>query len=217
MLSAPWFHFPIRATDARTSLHDPALHCGARIPDCIRTGAELFESLLSANKLPFEKIKEDTSPRPDYLVSIGDLKVVFEVKELAEDENFGVVKDPAHPHIKMHSRTLGDVRRRIECSKKQIHYGAEQGFPSIRIFALPCPAHFQCFGLSSAHFHGCFRKSRYRLAITVGADHLSRSVPSFSSGKSPKSRFSETLLSRNVSALWVSIADALSRRSRARS
>ena len=82
---------------------------------------ELFESFLEANNVPFEKIKEDTTPRPDYLVSVGDLKLVFELKELAEDENFGVVADSAYPHIRPHSRTLGNhVRRRIEGSKKQI-------------------------------------------------------------------------------------------------
>lgn len=52
---------------------------------------ELFEKFLEANSVPFEKIKEDSTPRPDYLVSINDLKLVFEVKELAEDENFGAV------------------------------------------------------------------------------------------------------------------------------
>jgi hypothetical protein len=50
---------------------------------------DLFERFLEANNVLFEKIKEDTSPRPDYLVSTGDLKLVFELKELAEDENFG--------------------------------------------------------------------------------------------------------------------------------
>jgi hypothetical protein len=93
---------------------------------------ELFERFLEANKVPFEKIKEDTTPRPDYLVSIGELKLVFELKELAEDENFGVVADPAHPYLKSHRRTIGDhVRRRIEGSKKQIQYGAKQGIPSV--------------------------------------------------------------------------------------
>lgn len=69
-----------------------------------------FESFLAANNLPFDKIKEDTTPRPDYFVSIGDLKLVFELKELAEDENFGVIADPTHPHIKSHSRTVGNQR-----------------------------------------------------------------------------------------------------------
>ena len=114
---------------------------------------ELFESFLKANNVPFEKIKEDTSPRPDYLVSIGDLKVVFELKELAEDENFAVVKDSAHPHIKSHSRTLGDhVRRRIEGSKKQIQYGARQGIPSVLLIYNNLDPVFQMFGTEDVDF-----------------------------------------------------------------
>lgn len=89
---------------------------------------ELFENFLEANRLPFEKIKEDTSHRPDYLVSSGDLKIVFEIKELTEDEKFGVFEDG----MRSHERTLGDhVRRRIAGSKKQIQYGADQGIPSV--------------------------------------------------------------------------------------
>src|ERR1700688_1535971 len=93
---------------------------------------QLFEDFLTANNVQFEKITEGSSPRPDYLVSIGDVKLIFELKELAEDENFGIVKDPARPYIKSHSRTVGEhVRRRIEGSKKQIQYGAKQGIPSM--------------------------------------------------------------------------------------
>ena len=85
----------------------------------------LFEGFLATNNLPFEKIEEDTTPRPDYRVSVGGSEIIFELKELAEDENFGVVKDPAYPHIKSSSRTMGDhIRRRIESSKKQIQFGA---------------------------------------------------------------------------------------------
>jgi hypothetical protein len=114
---------------------------------------ETFESFLAANNLPFEKIKEDTTPRPDYLVSIGDLKLVFELKELAEDENFGVIADPAHPHIKSHSRTVGNhVRRRIEGSRKQIHYGAKQGIPSVLLIYNNLDPVFQMFGTEDMDF-----------------------------------------------------------------
>jgi hypothetical protein len=93
---------------------------------------ELFENFLQTNNLQFEKIKEETTPRPDYLVSIDDLKLVFEVKELSEDDNFQLGADPAHPHVTGYSRTIGDhVRRRIEGSKKQIQFGAKQGIPSV--------------------------------------------------------------------------------------
>jgi hypothetical protein len=114
---------------------------------------ESFESFLSANALFFEKIKEDTTPRPDYLVSVGDTKIIFELKELAEDEHFGVVKDPAYPYIKSHSRTLGDhVRSRIESSRKQIQYGAKQGIPSVLLVYNNIDPVFQVFGTESMDF-----------------------------------------------------------------
>ena len=49
-----------------------------------------YENFLAANSLSFEKIKEATTPRPDYLVSVDELRIVFELKDLAEDENFDV-------------------------------------------------------------------------------------------------------------------------------
>ncbi len=92
----------------------------------------LFEGFLTANNLPFEKIQEQTTRTPDYRISVGGSEIIFELKELAADKNFGVVKDPAYPHIKSNSRTLGDhVRRRIESSKKQIQFGAKQKIPSV--------------------------------------------------------------------------------------
>ena len=114
---------------------------------------ELFEKFLAENNIQFDKIEEATSPRPDYLVSVGDVKVVFELKELAEDENFGVVADPAHPHITSHSRTLGDhVRRRIEGSKKQIQYGARQGLPSVLLIYNNLDPVLQSFGTEDLDF-----------------------------------------------------------------
>ena len=113
----------------------------------------IFETFLSVNDLPFQKIEEETSPRPDYLVSIGPLKVFFEVKELSKDKNFGVVDDPAYPNIQSHSRTVGDhVRHRIASSKKQIQYGSDQGVPSVLlIYNLMDPV-FQTFGTESMDF-----------------------------------------------------------------
>ncbi|MCX6632987.1 MAG: hypothetical protein NTW28_35780 [Candidatus Solibacter sp.] len=90
---------------------------------------QLFETFLNANNVQFEKIeelKEKGAYRPDYLVTLGNLQLVFELKELAEDNNFSV--DSSKPSTKI----VGDhVRRRIESSKKQIQYGANQGIPSI--------------------------------------------------------------------------------------
>jgi len=134
---------------------------------------ELFEQFLTDNSVTFEKIKEDATPpakpgsheaaspvdmrvghhRPDYLVSVGSVRVIFELKELAEDENFGVVKDPKYPHIISSSRTVGDhVRRRIESSKKQIQFGAKQGILSVLLIYTDVDPVFQMFGTEQMDF-----------------------------------------------------------------
>ncbi len=117
---------------------------------------EVFEVFLTVNKVQFEKIeevKEKAAHRPDYLITLGNLQLVFELKELAEDENFGVVKDPANPHIKSHSSTVGDhVRRRIEGAKKQIQYGAKQGIPSLLLIYNNLDPAFQMFGTEDMDF-----------------------------------------------------------------
>ena len=87
---------------------------------------------MRGNDLCFERIREAETPRPDYLVHAGELDLVFEVKELAEDENFRDVDDPTSPIIRVHSRTLGDhVRRKISAAKKQVQYAAKQRLPAI--------------------------------------------------------------------------------------
>ena len=91
-----------------------------------------FENFLNENKLLFDHIEEASTPRPDYLVHAGDLKLIFEVKELGEDENFREVHDPGARIFRVHSRIVGDhVRRKISEAKKQIQYAAKQGIPSI--------------------------------------------------------------------------------------
>lgn len=113
----------------------------------------LFENFLAANNVRFEKIKEDTTPRPDYLVLVGSTQLIFEVKELAEDDYFGTIKDPAYPHIKSHSRTVGDhVRDRIERSKKQIQYGAKEGIPPVLLIYNNLDPEFQMFGTEPMDF-----------------------------------------------------------------
>ena len=113
----------------------------------------LFENWLAAQNLLFKKIQEATTPRPDYLVSVSDLQIVFELKELTEDGHFNVVKDPAYPNITSNSRILGDhVRRRIEHSKRQLQYGAHQGIPSILLIYNNLDPGLQMFGTEQGDF-----------------------------------------------------------------
>lgn len=87
---------------------------------------EVFENFLDENNLKFEKINEEDSPRPDYLVKIDELELAFEVKELAEDDNFKTEL------FEVSSRTVGQhVRKKIHDSRRQIQFAAKQGIPSI--------------------------------------------------------------------------------------
>jgi hypothetical protein len=95
------------------------------------TSEGLFEQFLTENGLLFEKIAVAATPRPDYLVNAGEFEIVFELKELTEDQNFkipmGVDRSP------LSKRIVGDhVRRAIDGAKKQIQHGAKElGIPSI--------------------------------------------------------------------------------------
>lgn len=95
----------------------------------MKTTSELaFEKFLTENALSFQRVEEQQSPRPDYLVQIGDLKILFEVKEIAEDENFRT--GPGE----VYSRTLGDhVRSKITEARRQVQFGARQGIPSVLV------------------------------------------------------------------------------------
>ncbi|HDL01812.1 MAG TPA: hypothetical protein ENH23_06225 [candidate division Zixibacteria bacterium] len=72
------------------------------------------------------KFKKKTRPRPDYLVKTTKLEFAFEVKELAEDDNFKTEL------FEVSSRIVGEhVRKKIHDSRKQIQFAAKQGIPSI--------------------------------------------------------------------------------------
>jgi hypothetical protein len=86
----------------------------------------LFEQFLTHQALLFEPVPVvEGARRPDYLVHMP-APVLFEVKELTEDDRFG-----QGPH-KLSHRTVGEhVRRKIEDSRGQIQYGKARGIPSV--------------------------------------------------------------------------------------
>jgi hypothetical protein len=90
------------------------------------TSELVFEQFLTENGLPFERVEEQPTPRPDYLVQVNDLKVLFEVKELAEDENF-----KTGPMEVSHRITGDHIRSKITGARRQVQYGASQGIPSV--------------------------------------------------------------------------------------
>jgi len=86
---------------------------------------EVFEHFLRGNDLIFEKIEEEDTPRPDYLVQAGEIRLMFEVKELVKDEDFTVVRDSSRPKVRTGKRTPGDhVRKKISVARKQIRWCA---------------------------------------------------------------------------------------------
>ena len=123
---------------------------------------ETFESFLTQNKLLFKKIPTGDSPRPDYCVDIGDLKIVFEVKQFEKDENYKVFNDPNSPIIAVHTRKLSDVGKRIRASikdsKRQIQYGASEGMPSILIIYNVFDSNFQTFATEDSDFMEATRR-----------------------------------------------------------
>lgn len=91
---------------------------------------DLFEEFLNSNGVRFsrvEEVKEKGAKRPDYLVEIGGLKIMFEVKQLGEDED-----DERAQITGGWSSTPGaQLRQRITRSKQQIQFGADQGIASV--------------------------------------------------------------------------------------
>jgi len=90
---------------------------------------DLFEEFLQSNGVRFSRIgevKEKGAKRPDYLVEIGDLKIMFEVKQLGDDE------DAERAQLTGERSTPGaQLRQRINRSKKQVQFGADQGIASV--------------------------------------------------------------------------------------
>ena len=82
----------------------------------------LFEQFLGMHNLPFEPIPVSKSRTPDYLVAVGEAEIIFEVKELSNDENL------KRTEFNVSTRIVGDhIRSKISESKKQIQSGAKQG------------------------------------------------------------------------------------------
>jgi hypothetical protein len=108
---------------------------------------EVFEDFLSRNQLSFDPIPTAASPRPDYLVTCGPVKIIFEVKELTADENF------ATEPFKVSSRIVGDhIRRKIADAKKQVQWGTAQGIPSVLLIYNNLDTVFQMFGTEDHDF-----------------------------------------------------------------
>lgn len=111
---------------------------------------DLFEAFLTSNGVRFsriEEVKKKGAKRPDYLVEIGDLKIMFEVKQLGDDDKL------AEPTAGGAGPLLGaQLRQLITRSKKQIQFGAGQGIASVLLVHNSADPVFQLRGTDDLDF-----------------------------------------------------------------
>ena len=91
---------------------------------------DLFEEFLRSNNVGFSRIEEvkgKGAKRPDYLVETGDLKIMFEVKQLGDDED----AERAQPIRERSTPPGAQLRKLITRSRKQIQFGAHGGIASV--------------------------------------------------------------------------------------
>ncbi len=113
---------------------------------------DLFEAFLTANGVAFSRIEEAQGQkgahRPDYLIELGNGQLIFELKQLGDDEAVERAQ-----LVGGWSSTPGDALRQfITRSKKQIQYGASQGIPSILLVYNNTDPVFQTRGTDAFDF-----------------------------------------------------------------
>ncbi len=92
----------------------------------IKTKGEItFEKFCTDNGLSFEKIEEETTPTPDYLITVEGIKIYVEIKQIDEDKKFapeGMLRTPGS-HIR---KKIEDKRTR-----NQMRVACNKGFSTI--------------------------------------------------------------------------------------
>ena len=113
---------------------------------------DLFEAFLTENDVAFSRIEEvqnqEGEHRPDYLVELGTGQLIFELKQLGDDDAAERAK-----RVGGWSSTPGEaLRQLITRSKKQIQYGASQGIPSLLLVYNNTDPVFQTRGTDAFDF-----------------------------------------------------------------
>ncbi len=147
---------------------------------------DLFEDFLHSNGVTFsriEEVREKHAKRPDYLVEIGDLKIMFEVKQLGDDD-----AEQAQLTGEWSSTPGAQLRKRINSSKKQIRFGTDQGIASVLLVNNTDPV-FQLRGTDEFDF----RTAMYG-ELTMLIDRQAQETSEFFHG-----RHSEMQESKNTS------------------
>ena len=112
---------------------------------------ELFEEFLAAHQIRFsriEEVKEKGESRPDYLVDLGASELIFEVKQLGDEED----AESLPPNVLWKGRPGAELRRRITRAKKQIQYGAVQNIASVLLVYNNTDPVFQMRGTDAFDF-----------------------------------------------------------------
>jgi hypothetical protein len=85
-----------------------------------------FEQFLTRNNVSFERIQTAGEPRPDFIVYLGEQSVIFELKEVATNE------DNSFSPLKVRTKTQGEkIRNAIQEASKQMRWANRQGCPSV--------------------------------------------------------------------------------------
>ena len=82
-----------------------------------------FEKFCSSNGLTYQKIVEGSDPTPDYVLTINDMTIYVEVKQIDEDVNFSSARQTRSPGT--------HVRAKINEARNQVRNASENGFPTV--------------------------------------------------------------------------------------
>ncbi len=116
----------------------------------------LFERFLAENQIPYTPLPVEANLRtPDFCVFIGDLKVIFEVKEITGAWDIG-----------LHTGRVGErVRQKINRGKRQMQNKSQEGNPTVLlVFNNHDP--LQLFGTEDHDFeHAMYGENSLRMRL----------------------------------------------------
>lgn len=110
-----------------------------------KTKSEItFENFCVENGLLFEKMVEGNTPTPDYLITLEDIKIYVEIKQIDEDKNFTPER--------MLRTTGSHIRKKIDDAREQMKMAYNMGFPAILLIYNNLDTFFQAFGTEQHDF-----------------------------------------------------------------
>jgi hypothetical protein len=90
----------------------------------LKTVSELaFEEFCGSNGLSVQRVVEGLEPTPDYVLTVNDMTIYLEVKQIDEDVNFSSTLQTRSPGT--------HVRAKINEARNQVRQACKNGFPAI--------------------------------------------------------------------------------------